>query len=186
MAKLCIGLFGTCGNSTWRRDMFIPAYENLGMKEDIDFFNPQVDNWDPSCAQKEAEHLSEDSIILFPITDETYATGSLSETGFSILQALSLDNRRDIVIYVASDLKEELKWEDARAKAENRMLPMAISSLRDRALVTQHLKKLQFSNVYLVDSLEEMLHLSITLYKTQKELFPLQQKYNPHRKSNSK
>lgn len=179
-------MFGTCGNSTWRKDMFIPAYEKLGMEDNIDFFNPQVEDWNPACAQKEAEHLAEDSIILFPITDETYAAGSLSETGFSILQALSLDDRRDVIVYIAPDLKEELKWEDARAKAENRMLPMAISSLRDRALVIQHLKKLRFSNVYLVDSLEEMLHLSIQLYKAQKELFPLQQKYNPHKKFSNK
>lgn len=162
--------------------MFIPAYEVLGLKNDIDFFNPQVENWNPACAQKEAEHLAEDSIILFPITDETYAAGSLSETGFSILQALSLDDRRDIIVYIAPDLKDELKWEDAKAKAENKLLPLAIDSLRNRALVIQHLKKLRFSNVYLADSLQEVLDLSIKLYNNQKELLPLQQKYNPHKK----
>lgn len=31
-------------------------------------------------------HIAEDSVILFPVTNETYAAGSLSETGFSILR----------------------------------------------------------------------------------------------------
>lgn len=182
MSRLCVGLFGTCGKSTWRKEMFIPVYEEWGLKDGVDFFNPQVEDWNPACAQVEAEHLAEDSIILFPITDETYAAGSLSETGFSILQALGLDDRRDMVIYIAPDLQDDLKWEDAKAKAENQMIPQAMDSLRNRALVIQHLKKLRFSNVYLVDSLQEMLDLSVKLYENQKEIRPFQDMFNPHKK----
>jgi len=45
MQQLCVGLFGTCGGSTWR-NKFIERYNN----EDIMFFNPQVEEWDPSMA----------------------------------------------------------------------------------------------------------------------------------------
>ena len=66
--KKCIGLFGTCGNSTWRQDTFIPRYLELGMKDGVDFFNPQVDDWDDVMAQNEADHLATDGIIIFPVT----------------------------------------------------------------------------------------------------------------------
>src|SRR3989344_4170746 len=146
---ITIGLFGTCGKSKWRSP-FMVRYQELG----IDFFNPQVENWDPSCAEAEARHLAEDAIILFPVTDETYAFGSLSEVGFSILQEIRLDDRRDFVIMVDRDLHEALKSENPLAAKE---------SIRQRALVKQHLKKLRLPNVYLVDTLEEMLDVSIRL-----------------------
>lgn len=152
MNKNCIGLFGTCGNSTWRIS-FIEKYQELG----IEFFNPQVDDWKPELAEVEAEHLASDQIILFPITDETYATGSLAESGFSILNAIKLDDRRDFVILIQKELKKELMDNNPECAKE---------SLRARALVKQHLKKLNFSNLYVVETLEEMLKVSITLWKS--------------------
>lgn len=152
MNKNCIGLFGTCGNSTWRIS-FIEKYQELG----IEFFNPQVDDWKPELAEVEAEHLASDQIILFPITDETYATGSLAESGFSILNAIKLDDRRDFVILIQKELKKELMDNNPECAKE---------SLRARALVKQHLKKLNFSNLYVVETLEQMLNVSITLWKS--------------------
>lgn len=160
---ITIGLFGTCGNSRWR-DRFMARYAELG----ISYFNPQVENWDPSCAEEEARHLAEDQIILFPVTDETYGLGSLSEVGFSILQAIKLDDRREFVIMIASDLVEGLN--DAVARKE---------SIRSRALVKQHLKKLRLPNLYLVDSLEEMLEVSLQLHKSVSIREPLK-RFNPH------
>lgn len=156
-----IGLFGTCGGSKWR-ESFIKKYTELG----ICFFNPQVEEWDPSCAETEADHLANDEIILFPVTQETYGTGSLSEVGFSILQAIKLDDRRDFVIMISPELLPELN--DPIAKKE---------SLRARALVRQHLKKLRLSNLYLVDSLEEMLEVSLQLHKAAEIREPLK-KFN--------
>jgi len=159
---LTVGLFGTCGGSRWR-DPFMVKYKEFG----ISYFNPQVENWDPSCAEEEARHLADDAIILFPITSETYATGSLSEVGFSILNAIRLDDRRDFVIMIEMDLLEHLTDEVARKE-----------SLRARALVKQHLKKLRLSNVYLVDTLEEMLEVSLQLHEAAKLKVPLL-KFNP-------
>lgn len=143
-----IGLFGTCGGSRWR-EVFIERYN----KEGISFFNPQVDDWKPEDAVEEARHLAEDQIILFPVTDETYAGGSLAETGFSILQAVRLDDRREFVIMISRNLVDTLDDQIARKE-----------SLRARALVNEHLRKLRLPNVYLVDSLEEMLEVSLRLH----------------------
>ncbi|MDD3301839.1 MAG: hypothetical protein PHR57_03670 [Patescibacteria group bacterium] len=162
---LTIGMFGTCGGSTWR-DSFIQKYEQCGVK----FFNPQVDDWTPECAIEEARHLAEDKIILFPITSETYGSGSLSEVGFSILNAIKLDDRRDFVIMIQMDLDEKLS--DPIARKE---------SLRARALVSEHLKKLRLDNLYVVNNLEEMLEVSLELYKAAEIVAPFQ-KFNPHKK----
>jgi len=148
--KTCIGLFGTCGKSTWRKP-FIDTYK----QSSITYFNPQVDDWKPENAIEEASHLAEDSIILFPITSESYGTGSLAETGFSILNAIKLEDRRDIVIFIDQKLDDELVKDNPLAAKE---------SLRARALVKQHLKKLNLSNLYYVESLDAMLKLSVELY----------------------
>jgi len=161
--KVCIGMFGTCGGSRWR-EPFIERYEEAG----IAFFNPQVDDWKPECAVEEADHLANDAVVLFPITGETYATGSLAETGFSMLNAIRLDDRRDFVIMVEQELDPSL--DDAVARKE---------SLRARALVLQHLKKLRLSNLYVVSSLEEMLEVSLVLYEGARLRAPLS-RFNPH------
>lgn len=67
---LAIGMFGTCGGSTWR-EKFIEKYEEQGMN----YFNPQVENWTPECAVDEARHLAEDKIILFPVTQDAETPG---------------------------------------------------------------------------------------------------------------
>lgn len=161
-----IGMFGTCGNSKWRLP-FIEKYKELG----IPYFNPQLPpgQWNPACADVEAEHLAEDEIILCPITGETFALGSLAEVGFSILNAIKLDDRRDFVVLIDKELDPSIA-----------NLPGAQDSLKSRALVRQHLKKQRLKNVYLVETLEQMLEISIELYKAAKIREPFL-KYNPHR-----
>lgn len=151
-----IGLFGTCGGSKWR-DPFMAAYTD----RDINYYNPQVENWKPEDAVEEAEHLANDSIILFPVTSETYALGSLTEVGFSLLNAIKLDDRRDFVVMIENKLDDSLTDENLRKE-----------SLRARALAIQHLKKMKLSNLFLVPDLEKMLEVSITLYQAQKLVEP--------------
>jgi len=149
--SLCIGLFGTCGNTTFRQDLFVPTYE----QNDMAYYNPQVEDWTPECAVEEANHLANDEILLFPITRETYGSGSLSEIGFSVLNAIKLDSRRDMVVMIDQELNEDLIETNVIAAKE---------SLRARALVREHLKKLNYPNIYMVDDLETMLDLSMQLY----------------------
>ena len=151
MMKQCIGLFGTCGNSKWR-----DPFEGEFIYRDIEFFNPLVDDWKPEDAIIEAEHLAKDNIILFPITKETYGVGSLAEVGFGVLSAIKTDNNRDLVVMIDTELNEELMEDADRAK----------ESLRARALVLEHLKAQNLPNVYLVDNLEDMLNISVTLYES--------------------
>lgn len=163
---LTVGLFGTCGKSKWRQP-FMEKYRELG----IDFFNPQVDDWKPEMAVEEAKHLAEDAVVLFPITGETYASGSLAEVGFSILNAIKLDDRRDFVIMIEMKLDESLDNEVACKE-----------SLRSRALVVQHLKKLRLPNVYIVDTLEQMFSISLDLYAAAKIREPLRA-FNPQNRT---
>jgi hypothetical protein len=142
-----VGLFGTCGNSQWRTP-FIEMFEKNGTP----FFNPVVPNWDPSCAAIEAEHLDNDDIILFPITDETTGFGSLAELGYAISQVLLSGKSRTVVAYIAPNVNEAIQTADqAQAK----------ESKKARALSLAHLVKLhdKSERIYLVDSLEEMLNV---------------------------
>ena len=143
---MTIGLFGTCGNSTWRKE-FIETYKF----NDVEFFNPQVDDWSPELAEIEAEHLANDEIILFPVLAETSGLGSLGEVGFSILQAIKLDSTRNVIVMI----DKTCDIEDEAVKKE---------SIRARALVMAHLKKLKYPNVYLVENLSDMLDLSLKLH----------------------
>jgi hypothetical protein len=145
-----VGLFGTCGKSLWRDD-FISMYESEG----IVYYNPKVDDWQPEMAQLEADHLANDSVILFPVTSEEYSIGSLSEVGFSVLNAIRLDDRRDFVIMIDQKLDADLT-DKAMCKA----------SLTARALVHQHVLKMRLSNLYVVDNLTDMLKVSVALYKS--------------------
>jgi hypothetical protein len=146
-----IGLFGTCGNSTWR-DAFIEQYN----KFEVGFFNPLVKDWDPSLAEIEAWHLSNDEIILFPVTDETYGVGSLAEIGFSVLSSLKRELNKHVIIYIAPKVDEsKLAAVDKQAVKD---------SNNARALVLAHLKANRMSNIHIVNSLYEMLELSIVLY----------------------
>jgi hypothetical protein len=164
MTKPTIGLFGTCGNSTWRQQ-FMEIYNQYG----IEYFNPQKDNWSPEDAIDEAKHLANDEIILFPVTSETYATGSLAEVGFSILQAIKLDDRREFIIMIDNNIDQALKENVIAAK----------ESIRARALVREHLKKIRLSNLYLVETLDEMLEVSLNLYKASEIKVSLKH-LNPH------
>lgn len=143
---MTIGLFGTCGNSTWR-NQFIEKYEEA----EIEYYNPQKEDWNPTDAKIEAEHLANDEIILFPVLAETAGLGSLGEVGFSILQAIKLDKYRSVIVMIEGDCIVE----DKSIRKE---------SIRMRALITAHLKKLKYPNVYLVKDLPTMMSLSMQLH----------------------
>lgn len=173
MDDLTVGMFGTCGKTTFRQDMFIPKFDEIGVK----YFNPQVEDWDPSLAQIEAHHLANDEIVLFPITSATYGLGSLSEVGFSFVQAIKLNKDRDFVLLIDQHVDPELFIDDVEKKTSR---DMAVESVKLRALVYNHVKKMRMNNVYLVNTLDEMLKLTVSLYTIKGMLMPLREKYNLH------
>jgi len=146
---ITIGLFGTCGGSTWR-DQFMAVYAMSG----ISFFNPQVDDWTPEMADIEAQHLVEDEIILFPVTGETAGLGSLAETGFSMFQAMKTNMNRYFVFMVEPECDPAHVTDPVLVK----------ESRRARALVRAHLRKNTHPNVFVCDSLMQMLDVSIQLH----------------------
>lgn len=150
LSSRTVGLFGTCGGSRWR-EQFIARYEALG----IPYFNPQVDNWTPELADVEAWHLANDSLVLFPITNETFAAGSLAETGFSALTAMRTNENRFVMLFIDPRVDEALMAQNPQA---------AKDSVRARKLVLAHLKQNPVSNVFVVESLEQMLAQSVKLY----------------------
>lgn len=162
---LTIGLFGTCGGSTWRVP-FKKKYDELG----IEYFDPQVDDWNEEFAKIEAQHMAEDAVLLVPITGQTYSLGSLSEIGFHILQVARLESRHDIVVFVEQKLDAKLDNEALRSE-----------SLRMRTLAAAHLKQQRLENLYVVDSLEQMLELSLKAYENARIRESIAG-YNPHRK----
>ena len=149
---ITIGLFGTCGGSQWR----VP-FINLFEKKGISFFNPVVPNWDDSFADIEAQHLVEDEIILFPVTDETTGFGSLAESGFSISQALRSNSERFVLVYIAPNVNDALQVADPVQAKESK---------KARALALAHIKRQAktFPNVYIVDSMDKMLSITEPLH----------------------
>lgn len=75
MKKLTVFLGGTCGSSTWRNKLISQLNDN------IEAFNPIVENWTPECQKLEDYHKSHDDINLFVITPETNSPYSLFEIG---------------------------------------------------------------------------------------------------------
>ena len=151
--SVCVGLFGTCGTTTWRQQ-FIETYTNL----EIAYYNPQVKEWTPEFALVEADHLLHDDIVLFAVTAQTYSTGSLAETGYALQVLKRIDymrGHRRVIVYIEQGLDLELVRENPIAAKE---------SMRARALVAAHVGKVKETHCYVVNSMPEMLMLSIQLY----------------------
>ncbi len=82
---LSVFLGGTCGNSTWRKELILMLNEN------VSFFNPVVENWTEECQQIEDEHKKNDDVFLFVIMPETDNNYSISEvTELAILRPESM------------------------------------------------------------------------------------------------
>jgi len=92
-----------------------------------------------------------DDVILFPILAETEGLGSLAEVGFSIIQIIKSGGTKNIIVMIDDDCTVK----DVAVRE---------ASIRMRALVKAHLKKLNYPNVYLVDYLIDMYKLSLELH----------------------
>ncbi len=102
-----VGLFGTCGSpaSTWRQDIFIPELQKRGLA----YFNPQVVEWVPEMAIREALHLAKDEVIVLPISKETQGYASLAEGGWAILSALLRGQKLGIYIEDSESMSEHAR-----------------------------------------------------------------------------
>ncbi len=141
--NITVGLFGTCGDSTWR-NAYITRFKSVG----VPYFNPQFFNreYTKEDAQNEAEHLAFDRVILFPVLAITDGIVSLAEIGQAEAEIMHSWNRH-LIIYIEPkvndsffDIKPEL------AKKSNQM----------RMLIREHLSHLKHPRIHVVESEEEM------------------------------
>jgi hypothetical protein len=152
-----VGLFGTCGQSTWRTAFIKSLNEN-----NIKFYNPQLGEgeWTADRAdefvQIENYNLKNNELILFPITDETTAQGSLAEIGFSVADTIRNIGERYLIVYI-----------DPNCNAPNAVNAQIEDSKRSRKLV--HSKCILESQinpkVIITNSLQEMHKLSLEICK---------------------
>lgn len=162
----CVGLFGTCGTTTFRQEKFIPVYNKL----QIPYYNPQVTDWKPEYADLESDHLTHDVIQCWPVTKDTYGSGSLAEQGYSIASSLRAPTPLPKFVIALIEMELDPSLDDEIARNE---------SMRARKLALTHLKNNASPNVFLVDSLDEMLEKSITLYKAASTIVELVRSNNP-------
>lgn len=141
-----VGLFGTCGASTWRVG-FVATFEELG----VSYFNPQVDDWRPELAAIEARHLAGDAIVLMAVTGETTGAASLVEAGLMVARAI-MEPDKSFVLYVEPEADASLEG----VKDSNRA----------RRLLLEHLGHFEeVDNLRVVNSFQEMLELTLQLWK---------------------
>lgn len=147
-----IGLFGTCDGSTWRVPV-IDRLTALGIK----WYNPDAgDNWEPWMAEEENRQLKEDHIILFPVLGESLGFGSLGEIGFSILnimEAIQNGSDQTLIVLIDDECTDDRKSEQERKLSRNA-----------RKLVKSKLNAIKHSNVYLVNTVDEMVDLAVGLH----------------------
>ena len=165
----CVGLFGTCGPTTHRGDIFIPVFE----VEKIRYYNPQLGEgeWVPEEADYEADHLVHDVVQTWPATGATYGSGTLGELGYSISASLKSDSPypKFLTAWIEQTLADNLDNPVAREE-----------SLRARRLTQAHLERTQSPNVFIVDSLEQMLDTTVSLYVAAEALVNVYREgYNP-------
>ena len=73
-------LGGSCNPTTWRKDIAIPLLE----ENNVDYYNPQVENWSPELMTTENYQKENAKYLLFVIDDETRAIASMIEAAHYI------------------------------------------------------------------------------------------------------
>ncbi|XP_037032635.1 uncharacterized protein LOC119071724 isoform X1 [Bradysia coprophila] len=68
-------LGGSCNPTTWRKDVAIPALDELG----ISFYNPQVSDWTPDLIELEHRAKEKARVLFFVMDSETRASAGAIE-----------------------------------------------------------------------------------------------------------
>ena len=68
-------LGGSCNPTTWRGDIVIPMFQN----RQIEFYNPQVDEWTEALVQAEAKAKEQAQLLFFVLDNQTRALASIME-----------------------------------------------------------------------------------------------------------
>lgn len=121
-------LGGTCAGTIWR-DELIPYLK----KNNIDYFNPVVDNWTPECqAIEEEEKNSKCNVHLYVLTPEMTGSYSVAEIVHSAHLANIYGTSVDKVIVA---IKNSDLWEKHQIKSFDAVLKLVKNIARDNAAV---------------------------------------------------
>ena len=143
--KLTVFLGGTCGSSTWRQKLMPMLSEN------VDAFNPVVENWTPECQAVEDYHKAHDNVNLFVITPETNAPYSLFEIG---VEATKNPNRT-VVCFLDNENGTVFEGQQAKAvkKIKADLKAMKVSVYDNLDELSADLNRV--AEAYLVKKIEE-------------------------------
>lgn len=166
--EIVIGLFGTCDNIPWRVP-FEAKYKELGIKS----YNPVLENWSeilemsrkglcPNPTVEENYWLNNAEIILFPVLKDSLGSGSLAEMGFSVQRVIRNIMNGDQQFLIG--LIDDICTDERKTEAERKQ------STKDRALVKSKFKEnVSYPVITLVDTLDQMMHMSLISYNLMKE-----------------
>lgn len=163
-----VGLFGTCDGSQWR----VPVIETLD-NHGIAWYNPDAGaNWEPWMVEEENTHLREDHIILFPILGESLGQGSLAEIGFSVLNIVrnitSGKSDQTLIVLIDDVCTDDRKTVDERKTSD-----------RTRKLAKSKLAAVDHPNVYLVNTVDEMVALGTQLHELYAQKDSIDEQFRP-------
>lgn len=109
-ASYDVFLNGSCNPTTWRKDIAIPMLEH----NRVTYYNPQVENWDPSMIEKEKVAKLNSKVHLFVIDSETRAYASIAEAAYLI-------GKGSKVVMVIKELNKEVNGiQEAEFRDANR------------------------------------------------------------------
>ena len=142
-SKYDVFLGGSCNPTSWRKDTVIPYLE----RENISYYNPQVDEWYPELIQMEENAKKSSYLKLYVFDSQTRALASLVETAFMA----SIGWRIVVVLHYLSESKEVEIAGETLTKLEVKDLN------RGRSFLCDILEKL---GVPVFDNLDEALKLT--------------------------
>ena len=142
-SKYDVFLGGSCNPTTWRKDTVIPYLE----KEEVTYYNPQVEDWYPELIQMEETAKKSSYIKLYVFDSQTRAIASLVEAAFMA----SIGWRIVVVLHYLSESKEVEIAGETLTKQE------VIDLNRGRSFLCDILEKL---GVPVFDNLDDALKLT--------------------------
>ena len=134
-------LGGTCANTTWRNEL-IPLLE----KNNIDYFNPVVEDWTLECqAIEEEEKNSKCDTHLYVITKEMMGTYSIAEIIHSAHLANMYGTSVNCVIFAVLD---EGTWQKHERKSFDAIMKL-VENIAPHNSITKYVKNMNEMILYM-------------------------------------
>lgn len=138
MNKIFLG--GTCADTTWR-DELIEILKPYQKNQDINWFNPVVEDWTPDCqAIEEDEKNNKCNIHLYMITPEMQGVYSIAEIINSCWQAIVYGTTVNKVMFYIYD--HENKFNKQQIKSLNATIRLC-KDIGDKRFIGKQINNLK-------------------------------------------